>query len=528
MMLVLACVTTVSCLSPSVSEQNVRMAMAEKAETLASEATNSVQDIFAPFAALAETGQVRVTSCDEALLLATRHSRQLQDQRDALFRQGLGLLRVRRGFGIELDGTAQYVFNRDDEGSNTSEGGLAVGASQILPTGGKALAAVSSTGRDAGATNEASSLLYDTSASLRIDQPLLAGAGYEASHGELIQSERDLLYALRSFALQRQDFAIRVRSRYYELLTRRAAVVNTRRNLEQSVLLEQRSDALFKVGRAPAIDVLRSRQQVLLASNVLAKAETDFDIQSRRFGLDLGLPVTLGCSVEGEIPPLRPLHLDESACIRQALTNRLDLKTTRERVADAERNLRTARRNLLPEVNVFGEIKSTRTDSGDSEGVESESTSSGGVRMNLPLDQRDERDAVRQAERDLDAARRAWDQKEDEVRIEISDNFRNLQFQADTVEIERRNIEIAEKRARHALLQFRNGKLENRDVVEAENTLLAARNAYVQALTGYEVQRTQLMRDMGCLDVAVDGRLIEKLTHAPDGVRGEEGDHEVR
>ena len=78
-----------------------------------------------------------------------------------------------------------------------------------------------------------------------------------------------------------------------------------------------------------------------------------------------------------------------------------------------------------------------------------------------------------------------------------------------TVMIQKQNTTIAEKRARNALLRFKGGELSNRDVVEAENELLDARNAYSQALVDYELQRLRLLRNIGLLDVEANGDLRE-------------------
>jgi len=129
--------------------------------------------------------------------------------------------------------------------------------------------------------------------------------------------------------------------------------------------------------------------------------------------------------------------------------------------------------------------------------------------MALPLDKRTERDAIRRSILDVAAAERNVTEKKDTIRVEISDSFSKLQALSKTVEIENRNIEIAEKRADYATYQFKNGTLSNRDVVEAQNDLLNARNSYVKALVQYERQRIQLLRDVGLLDVGADGTLIE-------------------
>jgi outer membrane protein TolC len=85
------------------------------------------------------------------------------------------------------------------------------------------------------------------------------------------------------------------------------------------------------------------------------------------------------------------------------------------------------------------------------------------------------------------------------------------------VDIQLRNMEIAERRVGNAMLQFRNGTLSNRDVIEAQNELLNARNAWGQALVDYEIQRLQLLRNVGLMDIDPNGgiRVAERREETP-------------
>lgn len=447
-------------------------------------------------------------SLSTALDLAARYSRDIQARREQLYLDTLGLFGTRRAFGTTYEGTVQYILNqRDGQDDATAGGNVAIG--RRLPTGGQLTASGSASRQESRPDDGAESTRYDSSARVRIDQPLLAGAGYEAGHGELIQAERDHVYALRDFILARQDQALQVTRDYYGLLRSQQVLRNTRKNVEQVGFLRQRSEALFKVSRAPAIDVLRSQQEELSAVNRLQGAEESFTLQVSRFLVSIGLPSSAGATLADDVPEPRPLELDEESATALGLARRLDLMTVADRRADAERQLRVARRGRLPDLNAFAEAA---TESGGAEtwdGQVYEEYQSAGVTLELPIDQRDERDAVRRAALAVAAADRAWRAQQDAVRLDIAESFSSLRTLRTSVEIEKRNIEVAEKRARNASLRFRNGELSNRDVIEAENDLLNARNAWVQALLDYELQRLQLLRNVGLLDVSADGGLVE-------------------
>jgi outer membrane protein TolC len=132
-----------------------------------------------------------------------------------------------------------------------------------------------------------------------------------------------------------------------------------------------------------------------------------------------------------------------------------------------------------------------------------------GVSLDVPFDKRPERDAVKRAMIAVESAERSLTETRDTIRVSILDSFQTLQSQRVAAGIEFRNMQIAERQAGYAALRFRNGEADNRDVVDAQNQLLNARNTYVRALVQYEQQRIQLLRDIGLLDVAVDGTLVE-------------------
>lgn len=79
------------------------------------------------------------------------------------------------------------------------------------------------------------------------------------------------------------------------------------------------------------------------------------------------------------------------------------------------------------------------------------------------------------------------------------------------MELEARNIEVAEKARPKCFASLPTGAVQpGGDVIEAENDLLDARNAWGQARIDYELQRMQRLRNLGLLEVAADGTLVEK------------------
>jgi outer membrane protein TolC len=499
--------TLPGCRSPLPADRSVRAVIEDKARAALPLETNAVADAFAlPPGPAGETRAMDL-GLEDALRAATLHSRALQTRREQLILSGLATLAARREFGPQYSATLEYLFRQDTSERQRHSASASLNASQILPTGGTLSLAGA---LNAASTNAFGESGYAGSAALELRQPVLAGAGYAVSHERAIQAERDLVYALRAFARERQDFALRIVRGYYTVLVQKAVLENTRFTVEQSAFLRRRSEALFRIRHAPALDVMRAQQQELAASNSLSVAETQYEVEVNRYLIELGLPPETRLRVTGAVPEIRSVTLDEASSIAGALRHRPDIQTVRDRVEDAGRALRVARNALLPRADAYAKIGLSAGEVGSLSDLEYDDDWSGGVTVDLPFDPRSERDAVRRAHVALSAARRALEEQEDTVRVEIMEAYRGLQAQRRSAEIALRNTALAERRSEYAVLRFKQGELSNRDVVEAQNELLSARNAYVQARVAYAMQRLGLLRDVGRLDVAPDGCLIER------------------
>src|SRR5262249_60420540 len=99
-----------------------------------------------------------------------------------------------------------------------------------------------------------------------------------------------LVYALREYELFREDFSIDVARRFYDLVNRKQSIDNQERNLENNEFGRRQAEALFAVGRANELDVLRARRSELTARNTLLEAREDLHLALDTFRIFLGLP----------------------------------------------------------------------------------------------------------------------------------------------------------------------------------------------------------------------------------------------
>jgi outer membrane protein TolC len=234
------------------------------------------------------------------------------------------------------------------------------------------------------------------------------------------------------------------------------------------------------------------------------------------FKISLGLPTNMPIELDhGELERLRSATLQEIGYTREeasqiALTRRLDLANSLDAVADAERKLAVAEDNLGPDLDlVLRSSIGTEPDTKFLDFTRSQSSYSAGLELSLPLDRKSERNQYRRAFITLDRARRAYELEHDRVLQDINNAWRGLTQARQSYEIQLKSVEIAETRADATAMMMDAGRAIIRDVLDAQASLLRARNTLTQAIVDYRISMLEMWRDMGTLTFK-DGQFQEE------------------
>lgn len=448
----------------------------------------------------------RLLTLREALELAFRHGRSYKTQRETLYLQALSLANTRHTFSPQLASTLSYVFADTEDLPSSRSAGFAASLDQVLPWSGRLSAGIDAGHADlAGSDGE-----FRVGASVQLVQPLLRGAGRSVSHEPLVQAERDMVYAIRAFDLFREDYSIGVASDFYGLVSQKQSIENLRKNLQGFVFGRRQAEALFEVGRTTELDVLRARRSELGSQDSLIAAEENYELALDRFRISLGLPPEERIDVEPTAPAFVPVAFDLAEAIDVALRNRLDLLTRRQQLEDVERDVRLARNGLLPDLDLtlrydrLGAVGASLFHQRSGDGAVS-----AGITLGLPVDRFSEANAYQSALVGQRQAMRSFEEFRDNLVVEIQSAFRELERRRQSLEIQRQLIVDQEKNVRIAQIRFEQGDFSNRDVVEANEALLDARNALIDEQVNYEISRLQLLRDLGILFIDERGMWTE-------------------
>ncbi len=248
----------------------------------------------------------RRLTLDNIVELGQINARDYQTQKESLYREALALTLRRYDFTTKLatgGNSAPTAYNHDRDGgatTNTLKVDPGVQWDRMLATGGTVVAKFANNvvltfnGADGFASDVGSDLMFELSQSLLQRDTLL---------NPLIQAERDVVYAARSYARFRKQFFFDVSKQYYDLLsTYRRIEINSQnyfslvRNFEQA-----QAEVRSGIRTAPNQVAVDQFEQSMLGGrrdliNTCNGIEGSFDNLKIRIGLPTEMPINLDLS----------------------------------------------------------------------------------------------------------------------------------------------------------------------------------------------------------------------------------------
>jgi outer membrane protein TolC len=444
-----------------------------------------------------------------SLALAVSTGREYLDRKDSLYLAGLSLTLTRYNFGPILNSTVSTLWHDSKGQPSNTTAAATFGLTQIMETGGTAAVNSHISGSHDGGHNGFFDPNFESGVSLDITQPLLRGSGYLVSHEALTQGERNVVYAVRDFELFREDFSIDVARDFYDLVSRKASIVNLEQNWRDAVFDANKSVALRQVDRNKDEDVFNARRQEIDAENRLIEARTDYKSALDDFKIKIGLATNAPVVVSDEEPAYHAVNLDEESAVNVALQNRLDLMNARERLQDVERQLIIARDGLQPELALaLGYGLNAQSDILPHV-VPDTWESTAGLTLNVPLNLQAERNNYRAALIDVDEARRNLQLEFDNVERDVRNQLRSLRQFDQQIELQKEQIQQELRAVAVVQIRYEAGDAQSRDLLDARRSLVDAQNRLIDLQAQHVIARLRLFRNLGILFLGDDGMWLE-------------------
>lgn len=338
---------------------------------------------------------------------------------------------------------------------------------------------------------------------VEVSQPLLRNFGRLVNQEPLVQAHRAFDAAQRTLLRQQADLIVDVVATYLDVLRLRQQHRADEKAAERIALLARVTAARQRLGRATRIDTLRVDLQLGQIEARLQNSLEQLELARR----DLAVLVGAEPDARFELVPAPELELEVPA-IEEALTialaHRLDYAQALEDRADSSRQVRIARRKLLPELSGFVRYQQEERVAMDAHSAEG--TVSFGLRSSGNVFRRRDRFAVSRAELDQTAEEQRVEIIEQIIARDVQKAWLAHRRSKSRLAIFQRNLEHAESRLELANRLFRIGRGDNFSVVDAEQAFVQAQTELLAGRAAVTVAGYALLRSLGTL-VEAPGRL---------------------
>jgi outer membrane protein TolC len=447
---------------------------------------------------------------NEALAYAVRHSREYRFAEEDFLLSSLRLLSERHLWGPRIFNDLEVEVEAiGDNGLYDSSLRLVndLRVTQRLPYGGQVSAQLLAAAtedlheRVAGENVQTAELIFGA------DVPLLRGAG-QVARENLIQAERNVVYAARGFERFRREFLFDITTDFLNLVVQQQAIVNQERQVELFQGFEEREMALANSGRKPPFEAAQSVQDTLFAIDRLNSQREAFRLSKDRFKVRIGMPEEQALIIRPTTPGLPTPEADLEAAVRVAMTHRLDLQNRRDRIADARRAVNNARNALLADLDLSADLSIPTDDDKDRAGLDfdfEDLSVRASLALGLPIDREIERLNLRETQVDLERAIRDYEDFRDTIAVNVRAAVRNIDRSEFSRDLQEQNVRTAERR-----LDSIEAAPDRATALDRSNTaddLLSAQNDYLRARRDVQVSILRYLLDSGQLRVNPDGSI---------------------
>ncbi|MFA5292113.1 MAG: TolC family protein [Phycisphaerae bacterium] len=490
----------------------------------------------------------------QALQIGAYNSFDYQTQKEKVFQSALSLELERYAFRNTFIAQVQNLLSTDTTGNRTVSGTITsgnVGVSRKFESGAEVSSALAIDLANLLTLGGASSVGIAGEGSISI--PLLRGSGRHIVREPLTQAERNTIYSIWNFERYKEEFAVNIASKYLAVLQQLDSIKNSEADYRSRIASAKRSRSLADAGRIQEIEVDQAVQNELSSRQRWITATQSYKRQLDSFKVFLGLPPdaaieldpnelkVLASSMEQIIRRMNvqeanlpdsnqvlinelvevlepdyknagPYEMEEATAMKLAFDNRYDLKSADGAVYDSQRAVIVAADALGAELTFLGsaDIGSRRNRIADTTADNSRFVANRGVfstllTLDLPLDRTTESIDYRNSLIGLEQSVRNIQATEDTIKTEVRNALRDLLEARENMHIQAKAVSVAEKRVKSVNMFLDAGRAQIRDLLEAQDSLLAAQNSLTAAVVNYRTAELAIQRDTGVLEVDEKG-----------------------
>jgi outer membrane protein TolC len=341
---------------------------------------------------------------------------------------------------------------------------------------------------------------------IRGEPPIIGPFGYFDSRAYLTQSAfdwtsieqaRSSQARLKSAEFDSKDarelIVLVIVSNYLLVIADQSEVESATSQRDTAEALFQQASDQKTAGLASAVDVLRSQVQLQSREQKLIVAQNNLAKQKLVLARAIGLPRGQKFEITTNIPyqELTPSSLDEA--IESAFKARPDFQSQKNRVRSAELEREAASGERYPSVGVETDYGLSGVNPGSSHG-----TVDAAATLRIPIFQggRVHGDVLR-ADASLTRERQRLEDLRARIDQEVRDAYLDLDAASQEVSVEKSAVELATRNLEQSRDRFSSGVTDNIEVVQAQDALAIASDAYIASLFSHDLAKISLARSTG-------------------------------
>jgi outer membrane protein TolC len=452
------------------------------------------------------SGEKRAIDIPESLRLAIANNRSYQSRKERLYLSALSLTGRRFEFEKQPFGRLRVGGDREsDKDLRLDSNGNRFGFTQLLKTGGTVSATLANDMVRYFTGDPRRSIT--TVMSVNFMQPLLRGAGQDIVAENLTQSERDVIYEIRDFALFQQTFAVGVISQYVRLLQQQDQVRNSYQNFLRLKALNKRAVAMVEAERMQKFQFDQSVQQELSGRSSYISAvqryQNQLDDFKKELNLAQGVHLVLNTDILDDLKAigLQVVNVGDLDGYQSAVEKKLDILNAIDRFEDRKRKIKVAANALKADLNFLSDV-SLQNDSTDYADFDPGNfKASAGLELDLPFNRRTQRNNYRSTLIRFESELRTLTISLDDTRDAVREGIRSLEQLRQNFVIQKEALRLANERVNSIRFLIESGRAQIRDELEAQNALLSAQNSVTRVMVDYFDARLKFLIDVGVLNM---------------------------
>ena len=312
--------------------------------------------------------------------------------------------------------------------------------------------------------------------------------------------------AQSSYADAREIVVLVVADLYLRAVAGEAQVTAARAQLDTAQSSYDQAVNMRNAGMVAGIDVLRAKvelqsrqQQLVFLTNEFAKDKLDV---ARAVGVPYGQALELADKMPYAPSPV----VDLQTALQHAYERRQDFQSAQARVRSAEAARRAAVAERMPYLTANGDYGDLGRSFASSHG-----TFTATAALNIPIFQGGKAGAdILQADSLLQQRKAELEDLRGQIDSDVRKSFLDMQAASDQVEVTRLEVDLAGQTLKQARDRFSAGVADNLEVVQAQESLANANQAYINSVYGHNIAKASLARAVGIAEQSVKQFLVEQ------------------